>query len=271
MLLKRLPRSSKPTHEVGIDWSHPLARGLVFAIFPGTGGVLPRDLVSNKVPTLSAGTNITQGVSDGTKNAYSDGTNVLDYGRTGADELTTTGTMVTRLRNTAQPSNDVIMQSGESAFGYGYRMAIDDTIAVNNGFIAATDNGGNSTMFASDYDILPDPCEDFWHTLAVDWDGTNENGYVGGVFHKQTSNAAAPTAHANRTTTVLGTRTDDPTITGYLSWFLIWDRPLTAREHKQIADNPYQILQSQATILGMKLDSTVAPLAANHLIRMNNG
>jgi hypothetical protein len=45
--------TTQPQVPVGIDWSHPISRGLVFYYLPTVGGALaPRDLVRNRVGTV---------------------------------------------------------------------------------------------------------------------------------------------------------------------------------------------------------------------------
>lgn len=123
---------------VQIDWSNPHTRGLVFAV--NAGDSQWTDAVSGKRPTVATAS---QSVGNQGKDIQGV-SSYLNYGRTGADDVTTDGMILYIGRADSYPvtsGNCVVLQSDDSATGNGFNFGLDNQSLVNNGFFTDANNG----------------------------------------------------------------------------------------------------------------------------------
>lgn len=243
------PWLRKPSYNVDIDWSHPLAKGLVSCVI--LNGQQPIDLVDNSFGTRVGGVASNKydkdgllytfdGVNDyinfGDKDRYSVANGKMSAFARASNLITgQQQPFITKYDNVLssfageytlglESTNELAFQVLDGAYNVKCRMQSNSPVALSGSYGASWDNSG----------------VDEGVTLYMDGQSVAATG--GG---EDTSFVSAENTAADF---VIGAGAiDEPAYDEYLkgdiSIALVWDRELSATEHKAIAENPYQLLK----------------------------
>jgi len=251
-VILRPTRTHQPPLGTGrIDWSNPLARGLVFALVPTVGGYA--DLVSGQHAQWGAASSAQNLVPAAV--AYAGGSSLLSSNaggnraarfanRTGADEITGSFSIFVEGRHSAQSvGGAIVWQSGESGSGDGIGIAVDDGSNQQEGFAV---RGNNSEVTGDNWAALgPSGTGHFHaHRFMGTGDGTNIVRYAQGSVWESRASTFLPNANSARRVTVHGNWATDPTAAGGrcdISVSFAWNRVLGLGDYLQLYKNPWQL------------------------------
>lgn len=257
----------KPICPIEIDWSEPLSKDLVFAVFTAQHGqdLYPRDLVSGKIPTDIDSNTRKIGVE---KNRYlstdSAGSGVT-YGRTGLDELTsTTGmTVITRFRSFVGARSIAILDTGENSNGYGFMLIYDDVSRITNGFRTECNNGLGT---ASAWDVLGTNSEDRFHTIAFRHVTSGlADLFLSGLPVSNADFGMVVTGHANRVTKLFARRNNNNSTDLAIDWVLAFRGALSNSAIKILSDNPAIVLKPSSQIFFFAPDLSRDAVTAKYM------
>lgn len=230
--------TQQPQWTAQIDWGNPITKGLVFAVNVNCN--LPLELVRGIKPTFSGSSIVTTPEKFGVASQCVGG--YLNYGRTGADDVTTQGTIVYVGRAETNPADVPVLTSDEGASGHGITLAIDNVTRVNNGASSFANNGAyvNTTGHNAVSSNL------IHNVYIYTWDGTTWRWFTNGKQVNSGTSTFTCTANANRTTKltnrfVVGTQNHRDAL------HLVYNRALTVGEAISISSSlfsPWQILKS---------------------------
>lgn len=243
-MIVRRPNRKPPYGSIrGIDWGHPLTRGLVFAVVADDGSGKPKDLVSGIIPTIGAGAPKAAITSRGIATQGSI-TTVLNYGRTKADEVLN-GSIFLVAQQDADGVTTCPIASGENANGFGYQLFMDDVSNVTNGFYL---NGDNSNQGNSGFDSLGTASHGKMHTFMATFSSTNQLWYANGALKNTTGSGFTATAHANRVTKMFCRRSDDANFNGKVLCCYVFNRILTLADYLKLESDVFQFLRLAPSI-----------------------
>jgi len=225
-----------------INWSHPLAKGLVFDMPATEGGGSPIDIV-----TKLRGSN-NSGVS-WIKSPFG---NALSYdGSTGKTTFTTIGSQNSlsqlSLQIISYPINKTsggtfprLFHKGPDARGY-WDFSLDNGIA---GFIWQGECTGNSAGQSGNVSLT---LSSWYNTICISdglTTGTGWRHWNNGIepIYNAAAVGTAPRL-ADSSALAIGGRTTDTTraFTGYIALIRFWNRILSPQEIKQLSVNPWII------------------------------
>lgn len=262
-------RTRQPNGAAEIDWSHPLASGLVFAAIPV--GLEWFDAVSHK-RTRNASDELTiRRTRDGnaTPAQFLKGTSAAASTsfaeQTGFDTLVGRFSIFAEARPETNGVTSYIIASREPvATGNGVGVQFDDVSSVLNGMRMYVDN--NSAASESSFDILGADSELYAHRVLVTGDGTNHRYYVKGFLATTAATASLPSAHAGRRTCMLGR----DTTTGHTSASVVfaWNRVLSLEEYRLLYQNPWQLFKP--TKRAIWIPSTVSTITGTFAVTGGN-
>ena len=230
----RRPRLNQPNGD-GIDWSNPINKSLVFAM-TGSGGT-PTDMVSGKKASFS-------GIGSSIKTTRKYGSEVqgingyIGFGATGADSLTTEGTIVyvgSAVSYPVSEGNCTVFTSDESTAGDGFSLALDNISRTNNGFVFSINNG--TTIVDSGFNVVSSLTDQ--NVIVFCWDSSGWEAYANGKKVNSGSTQLSPIANSARTTK-LGSRFYQSTQNHKDSLILAFSRKFSANEVRAITSNPHQ-------------------------------
>ncbi len=234
----------KPPLGYGIDWEHPLTRGLVFLPLLNEGTGLPFDVVSGRQAT----SNTMQWVATTRGSALSNPDNVLDYVQFGipnGSPPSVTGTGLTMAawlypKSPIAPYQCMILKAASAStrqFGMylgGATNQLYVALAGVSGFGAA---GGNVTLSSSFVAST-------WNHVAVTYDGAHVSAYLNGQPVYQVGATGSITEQSG-SNLYLGA--DHPASQNFANGYLdapgVWNRPLAASEVAALYGNTWQIIR----------------------------
>ncbi len=229
-------RNKRPTYRSDIDWSNPLARGLVFAAYPLGGNFY--DAISKQVsanfsvnpttrPTIDGNKANTPEMRGATAN-FPQYTTQLDQ-LVGKYSLFAEGSLLTNA------TSSLVFDSFSSVSGNGLGLKFDDLNLITNGFFLFLQNGNSS---ASNADVLGLNSENFKHRVMITGDGANVRLYAKNKLDITVVNAVTPLASTTRQTRLLSSGT------AALGLALAWNRVLSLDEYQSLFNNPDQLFKS---------------------------
>lgn len=219
----------KPTGDVEIDWSNPLARGLTHAYLlnESTGAAIN---LASGVRSNTVG--LTRAIAKGQKVTRHDGS---------GDYIVCNDVDVTdKFSGYAFASHDVENQARHIVSRHpGWFLAGNTSPA---GMRFAINTGTETSVVIEAWSNLD---LDTLYGYGVTYDGATVETYLDGAG----KNSVAKTGNINNTgETRIGAYWNDPTSTSFswdgdISIVLLWDRAISAAEHSLVHANPYQILK----------------------------
>jgi hypothetical protein len=229
----------QPQVAVGINKSHTLTQGLVFAAVPIGGSWV--DLISGKTATGNSSQVLR--TSDG----FSGRTNIASKGPgsatapsatfsglTGADTLTSQLSIFSISSLEVNGVAAAILESRDPATGDGFRFMHDDGLLVADSLYYYANNGTAIVSSAA----IDTSTELYTYRSMLTSDATASNFYIKGVFYT-TRAGITPTANAGRRTTIGGL--SGATHVTSISLVLAWARVLALAEYRALYANPWQI------------------------------
>ena len=239
MIGNRSTLTKQPSYPAQINWGNPITKGLVFAV--SLNCFLPLDLVSGKLPTLTGGASIVP-----TKESFGLScqcvSGSLDYGKTGADSITTQGTIIYMGRADTYPvSLATVFTSDESTYGDGFSLSLDNQYSINQGFIASSNNG--TQFITSGSNVVSSLTKTT--IFAFTWNATTSRFFVNGVQVSQAGSFSC-NSNSNRTTKLTARGVSTFTQNHRDSLFLLFNRVLSVDEVSSLSkmlSSPWQVLQ----------------------------
>ena len=250
MFPRRITRTQRPNQPIGIDWNHPISRGLVLSSYLSEGAGSTRDLVKRKLATIGAGT-IWQNTKGG-KGLYSDKTSSNKWFEWANADLPTIVEDLT-IQITFSPNFD--STDGGSAFQYfcnatgsnadAFRLIWTTTPQYRFRFF--TSGGGTNLDVTSNGFSAGDTV-----TVHFTYDGANmrvyENGLLLGIANRAGtfSNGASPWRFMQD---FAGGESNAEALDGTTLVVNVWERALSARECLDMSNNSYQMLEPRTQLL----------------------
>lgn len=240
----RRVRTSQPQHKAEIDWSNPITLGLVYWEMPGSGKAVPSVITGAKRYTTSRG--IAYGFGSG-------------FGTTTTDILKTRFNQHSTLRSYFGIS---MATGGASNLG---RVFDKRTGATDSESLLVETSAGNLLIrygrqwtglaqWSSPVDSIVLGREFTW---GVNYDSSEPSNapelYVDGTSRTVTVTSLAYGTMVNNTDYyTLGNRDSDKArgTIGYTTLWLVFDRILSATEHRSLHENPWQIFKPRLLPVG---------------------
>jgi len=252
--LRSKQRVSQPAAGVGIDWSNPLTRGLVFAY----SGVYDQDIVTGTVATNSGVSS--RRVNKNGVGPYISGTSYLDFANnnawntTGAFSLVWGGVLDA---TTGAYRCPISKASGNAATNTPFDVYVDTT---SGKFVLVRSNATLNRSYTLNTTL---PSAGAFSTLAIASTGalieSTHIALVNGV--EQTSitqgGSGFGAATANTKGIRIGRRDDGVTqLTGQNTFAFLFSRNLRVSELAALSNNPWQIFQAPTRRIWVPSGST---------------
>lgn len=227
---RRIRRDFKPDFPVKINWSNPLSRGLIGAYIPGING--SRDLTElNPTPTVSLNATIA----------------LTERGRVLRCAAATPGGIDL---NTPAPGGLYFFPDSSEQWS----VVCGVTYGATGGTIFTKTNNNLVISFSSSFDpqirlrnTVNDANLGFntnsgYHVLSVAWDGAAAAAY--GDYNGINNSLAVGTTTKNTTTNAFAFASGVDVGSGDQDghFLLLYNRPLSRAEHRELYAHPYQIL-----------------------------
>lgn len=215
-LIQRVPWRVQPQVAVGIDWSNPLARGLISAWTPATGLVLPGRNVPANGGTPTASKYGAGRAFNGTSDAISLGGEALAHGSSSRFALIRVGSAV---------STRTISAGGNG--GTGFRLngtGVEIVITGVSVALAAAGAVAASGLYALGISCATSDLEIFKDGVSI-----------------ASTSASGPGTTDNNTDYLGQNGAGAQFFDGSLFLHLSWNRRLSAAEHARINANPWQL------------------------------
>jgi len=241
----RRVRTSQPQHKAEIDWSNPITLGLVYWEMPGNGKAVPSAITGAKRYTTSRG--IAYGFGSGF------GTTTTDILKTQFNQHSTLRSYFGISMATGGASNLGRVFDKRSGATDSEHLLVE-TSAVNK-LIRYGRQWAALSQWSSPVDSIVLGREFTWSlSYAANANTDDPVLYVDGVpvAVTVTARAASSSVVNNTNFYTLGNRDSDKgrgTI-GYTTLWLVFDRILSATEHRSLHDNPWQIFKPRLLPVG---------------------
>lgn len=240
VLRVRTPWTKQPQYPVGIDWTKPITKGLVFA-FNGATGL---DAVSGAIPTVSGITTLKRPSLNGA-GPYISGTQYLDfpsrteYNTTAEFSLVWGGVLDA---TTGAYRCSISKASGNAATNTPFDVYVDTT---SGKFVLVRANAGGNRSYTLN---TTTPTAGAFTTLAIASTGglieSTHIAQVNGVVQSSITQGGSGfgAATSNTKGIRIGRRDDGVTqLNGQATFALLFSRNLTAQELASLANNPWQV------------------------------
>ena len=253
MLILKRPWTRQPQWPVGIDWSNPLARGLVFA-FHGQES----DAVHNRVVdvTNTAG----RGVGANGKHRVFNGTNQVSFN----SRMAPTGyaTMVCLAYCTNSTATNTLVAMPKTGVTNEYISIDISGTETNDPFRVITQKAG---VFGIAY--LTQPSGEFLNRWVLfgggSVSGTDNQIHINGVRRTPSSTAGSSgvaTGQIDRFDVgVMNLLSPTNLFNGNIAFSAIWNRLLTDAEHAALYANPWQLFAPQQIYIPTPAAAATAP------------
>lgn len=208
-------------------------QGLPSPVFAHFGGAFPMDVISGIVPTLAVGSYAGAVVNPSGLATDMDGSSVLYYGRTAADDIAGPFTVFSSAMYRTNATNNAIFSSGENTAGNGFMVSFDDVVSLANSIYTLV----KTTPKSSVSNLLGLNSEGRYHDILISMDGTNAYFMADGTISAPSAFTALPAAHASRVTRVGARRDGSYKMNGVQDVVLVWDRALTADQYRMLRSN----------------------------------
>lgn len=237
--------NQQPQQTLQVDWSNPLTRGLVLAVYPI--GTQYYDAISKQY-AKNTGSSRYRNTINGNQSldlsliGTGSGAAPKFANPTGLDAIAGPFSIFCEGSLEVNNSTQDIVKSWEGGSGFGVGLVFDDTAVITNGFLGRVDNSTNN--FASLTNAIGANSEQFTHRIAITSDGATRSMYGAGVLNTTIANSSLPTANANRRTYLHSSF--DPTSSqssGSMAYLFAWSRAFSLYEYQELFRNPAQLLK----------------------------
>ena len=218
----------KPNLGIPINWSNPLAKGLVgYWLMNEGGGNIVQDLSGNGYVGTFQGDEYWAAGESGPAIYFPGDTDWIRLGNCDLLEGMAQLTIVAKVRpDDASSQQWIIGNNGCWA------------LEVNDERIRFRTWGGGSEV--ATYSNDPSVFDNTWHQIAGVYDGVNNNTYVDGIFNtSQAQSGAIPTGTTNFG---IGSYSSAPSVLefhGFIEFIYVYDRALSSREIADLYAKPF--------------------------------
>lgn len=235
-----LPRqwTSQPQIPVGVDWSNPLSRGLVFASYGGND----RNLVTSRQSSSTVAPSSVTPASTGLKRDFNGSTSAVLF----QNETVLTGDLFTFACNiypTSVSSRFTVF--GCENFANGFMLEIGAVFTSGTSTMSALYSGVGSPDQAVDNSITVNA----WNRICYVRTNGNPTSkfYVNGFGVDLRHGLTSPFSSSAHSRTLGRRSSGSQPFLGAIEYAFLYSRALSEAEIKSLAANPYQIFRPLVT------------------------